>query len=214
MVRLRSLIIWYPTNDISDTTTNGFVQTTDTPLSENIVVNVSIPRSIAEGHEVQLSIITRANSQVDVQTKCIPQPESTVRVPVTPVFTPVNAVHPDISRLNLSDEVNSPIRRDGTVAFNPPSPRKGGPATPRTPITPASARQTARWADAVDVSDDEADGDNYPVVAVYPPPYGELETPHLEQYDGRKYYVITKGRKIGVFYSTWYDHINCQLVWF
>lgn len=114
---------------------------------------------------------------------------------------PVNDLRRQTSSLNLGDHKDTPTRRNNRVAFDTPPSRSQSPTVRlRTPVTPASGRNAAaRQLEVVDVSDDE----DIPLAPVYPPPDGQQETPHHDQLDGRKYYVVTKGKQIGVFYSTW-----------
>lgn len=181
---------------------------TDYTSPENVVVTVSIPVSVAHGHEVRITLIPRPN-RIEVNAERIPvnhHNQSGNEVPLTPTFAPADSLQPQVSRLSLNDEPRTPSRRNNnTVAFDMRAPGQQSPsARPRHPVTapstPASAR-SSRWVNAVDVSEDEEFEELMPV---YPPPYGQREVVHHNQGDGRRYYVVTKGKRIGVFYAHWY----------
>lgn len=199
---------YFTTEFYTATTLEDAIHTTSTTSAENIVVTVSIPVTIAEDHEVRINVIPRANCRIEVTTERIavdnPSPSHN-DVPRTPVSTQANSLQPQISRLNLSDEPQTPTRRNNTVVFDTsttmgqsPSARAHNHTT--TPTTPTHARSP--WVDAVDVSSE--DEEYQELVPVFPPAPGQREIEHRDQCDGRKYYVLTKGRKIGVFYCSWY----------
>lgn len=214
-VCLRFVVMQLVTESLLGATPEGAVQTTTSNSSENIVVNVSIPVSFADGHEIRITLIPRANHPVEVHTERIRVCADAAldnEVPVAPAVTPVNNLRHHISRMNLDNNNHTPTKRNNTVAFDASPARNSSPATrPHTPVVRGSGSQAARWANAVDVSDESGD-EEHELIALYPPPYGQQEIIHRDQNDGRKYYVITKGRKIGVFYSSWYVYTRHRLV--
>lgn len=180
----------------TETTLEDVIQTTTHMSAENVVVTVSIPANVAETHVINISIIPRANRPVEVRTERIAvnyQNQSGDEV----------GLQPQMSRLDLNEEPQTPGRRNTTVSFDTPT-STGRSHSARTPAnTPASLTgvRSPQWAAAVDVSDDDTEVDE--LMPVYPPLHGQREVAHRDQHDGRRYYVLTKGKKIGVFYCTW-----------
>lgn len=129
--------------------TNTQTSTSQMPL-ENLIVTVTIPISVAEGHEVRISIIPQPNHLSQVLTDCI-------------LFRGDNE--------HGNEAVSAtPVTR------------------PNTPVPLASISQAAHWADTVDISDKSDDGD--------------------------RYFVVTKGKQIGVFYTTLYVYLYiCLSFW-
>lgn len=173
--------------------------TTNYTSTANIVVNVSIPASlVTEGRGISINILPKSNRRVEVHTERISERsdnESDHGLPFTV----------DVSRLNINEAPRTPARRNNTVVFDTSSSARQSPAahttyTPATaPGTPASGIRSSRWDDAVSVSDEEDEE----LVPIYPSPSGQREVAHHDQGDGRRYYVVTKGKKIGIFYTTW-----------
>ena len=184
---------------------------TSTASSEAITVTVTLPASfVAAGQEFNITVTPKSQRVAKPRTR--PNTERTQGVtPPTPVHSPC----PRVPRLNIVG-MNLPTD-DGVVsedpfAYNSISDGSGSKGIRVYPGNDgiredAGHRGTQSDLDSVssvleNESDDKARHSPEPI---YPPhPAYASTSQHSVPRVGARYYVMTKGRKISVFFDTWY----------
>jgi hypothetical protein len=177
---------------------------TATESSDTITVTVTLPTSVVTtGQEFNITFTPRAQRTAEPPTRTRTDESGPACPP-----TPVNSPRPRVPRFDLPGLMPRSTANVTANVDDPFSDSGSHDTSTRTDIhIPASGRGTRDT--AIDIaSDDEGDFELEPI---YPPQMNHASTsrPTLQSEPcttrvGAKYYVITKGRRLGVFYDSWY----------
>lgn len=186
MVSFLLLHSFYLTNTSSEPT---FVQTS-TQSSNSVTITVTLPADIAAAHEVNVSLTPRSQ-----RTATRSNGGDTHPVYDTNPFT--TAVLPRVPRFNISEHP-VPATPPNSVYTGTDPFLSGGHLRNGIDRMPGSRG-------IVNVSDNDSDDEDLSPVAIYPLRDSQTSSNICRESmpANAKYYVITKGKKIGVFFDTW-----------
>lgn len=167
--------------------------------SDNTVtITLTMPASLADGHEVNLTLTPRSQRIAPLHTPRedgAPTPVNTPRRP-PPRFelgTDIRRSHSNRARVG-----DDPFANNGVT----PSSSNNAPAGTNRVVPAVGTGNNIRIVDVDSDSDEDVDNLRLPTPIH---PTGQNATPNLPLFATRpyRYFVVTKGRKVGVFYDTW-----------
>lgn len=166
---------------------------TSTQSSDSVTITVTLPVEIAAGHEVNVTLTLRAQRTATARSNG-DTAQNGARSAITP---------PRVPRFHIPEKLAFSTPNTAREAIDDPfinSSRTNG-------INGIQGNRSTGY--YVDISDSESDDEDTSPVAIYPVREGQTaHTPgNTAAIANARYYVITKGKKIGVFFDTWCVHV-------